>query len=64
MNLNDCFFERPANLSVAAVLLLTGLGFIVSGLTVLPIIGFFFALPVLGLAGVFLAARRSPECSL
>lgn len=64
MNLNNCLFEKPSNVSVGAFLLLVGFGFVLSGLTVLPIVGFFLALPVFALAGVFLTARRSRECAL
>ena len=64
MKLSNCLFERPSNVSVGVILLLTGLAFAVSGITVLPIIGFVIALPILGLAGIFLAARRSKECAL
>jgi hypothetical protein len=30
----------------------------------LPVVGLFIALPVLGLATIFLFAKRSKECSL
>lgn len=64
MNFSNCLFERPSNLGVGAFFLLTGLAFALSGITVLPIIGFVLAVPILGLAGFFLAAPRSKECTL
>jgi hypothetical protein len=41
-----------------------GLLFTLTGITVLPVIGLMIAVPVLGLAVVFLAAPRSKACSI
>lgn len=64
MNLNNCMFEKASNISVGAVLFLIGLGFAAIGITVLPVIGLIFAVPVLGLSAIFFTAQRSKECSL
>jgi hypothetical protein len=58
----DCFFERFSNWGVGAALLLGGLGFLVIGLTILPVIGLLIAVPVAALGLVFIFAQRSKEC--
>lgn len=42
--------------------LLVGVGFFVIGLTILPVIGFFIAIPVAALGLAFIFAQRSQEC--
>jgi len=60
----DCLIERPANIGVAAALMVMALGLIVIGLTVLPVLGIFLAIPVFLLSVAFLFAPRSQECSI
>jgi hypothetical protein len=62
MSRMDCFLERFSNWGVGAIFLLVGLGFFVIGLTILPVIGFFIAIPVAALGLAFLFAERSKEC--
>ena len=64
MSKTDCRFERFANIVIGLVTLLFGLGFVVIGATILPVIGLFIALPLIVLSALFLIARRSPECLL
>lgn len=64
MNPLSCLFERVTNFGVATTLLFIGLGFLVVSFTVLPVIGLFIAVPILGLSGIFFAAHRSKECSI
>ena len=56
--------ERVSNFTIGLALLITGLLIALSGITVLPIVGFFIAAPVLIIAGIFLASPRSNACSL
>ena len=56
--------ERVSNVTVGFILLILGLLFALSGITVLPVIGFFIAVPVLVLAGIFLVSPRSKACSI
>jgi hypothetical protein len=64
MKSSDCLFERTANIGVAAALLLMAMGFIVIGVTVLPVLGIFLAIPVLIVSSAFFFSPRSQECSL
>lgn len=64
LNALNCGLEKPLNIVVGALLFLIGIGFTIIGLTVLPIIGLFVAVPVLGLALFFLFAPRSKECQV
>ncbi len=60
----DCLVERPANIGVAVALMTMGMGLVVIGLTVLPVLGIFLSIPVFFAALAFLFASRSPECSI
>ena len=64
MNKNDCRLERVSNVTVGFVLMVVGLFFAGTGVTVLPVIGLLIAVPVLVLAGIFLVAPRSKACSI
>jgi hypothetical protein len=64
MNNNDCRLERISNVTVGFILMVLGLLFALSGMTVLPVIGFFIAVPVLILAGIFLVSPRSKACAI
>lgn len=60
----DCLIERPANIGVAVALMAMALGLIVIGLTVLPVLGIFLAIPVFLVSVAFFFAPRSQECSI
>lgn len=60
----DCLFERVTNFGVGLTLLAIGAGFSLIGITVLPVLGFLVALPVLALSAVFFAAHRSRACTI
>ncbi len=62
INKDNCRYEIVSNLSVGVFLLVLGLAFLVLALTVIPVIGFVVAVPVLIVAGIFLRAHRSQEC--
>ena len=64
MKRSTCFFERISNIGVGSALLLIALGFVVITVTILPPFGLLVAVPVMGLATLFLFARRSRECRL
>lgn len=64
LNALNCGLEKPLNFVIGALLFLMGLGFAISGVTVLPVIGLLVAIPVLGLALFFIAAPRSKECQV
>jgi len=60
----DCLFERPSNIFIGAILTIIALGFGVVGITVLPVIGLFIAIPVFVAAAAFFTASKSKACSL
>jgi hypothetical protein len=64
MNKLDCKLERVSNVTIGLVLLLIGLGFTLIGVAIIPVLGLVIAVPVLILAGIFLAAPRSKACAL
>jgi hypothetical protein len=64
MKSTDCLFERASNIGVAVALLLMAGGLSVVGVTILPVLGIFLAIPVLVGAVAFLIAPRSKECQL
>jgi len=64
MNKNECGMERVSNVTVGFILMFVGLLFMITGITVLPIIGLMIAVPVLILAGIFLVSPRSKACAI
>ena len=56
--------ERVSNVTVGFILMILGLLFALSGITVLPVIGLLIAVPVLILAGIFLVSPRSKACAI
>ena len=64
MNKNECRIERVSNVTVGFILMFVGLLFMITGITVLPIIGLMIAVPALILAGIFLVSPRSKACAI
>ena len=64
MNRLSCHFERLSDFGVGLFLLFLGLVLTLISFTVLPVIGLIVAVPVLILAVLFLAAKKSKECAL
>ena len=64
MNKNECRLERVSNIAIGFFLLLFGFLFTLAGITVLPVLGLLIAVPVLIIAGVFLASPRSKACAI
>ena len=64
MNRTDCKLERVSNVTIGFMLMTFGLLFALIGITVLPVIGLLIAVPVLIIAGVFLASPRSKACAI
>lgn len=60
----NCLYERVSNIGVGTLLFLIALGFVVITVTVLPPFGLLVAVPVMGMAALFLFAPRSRECRL
>ena len=63
MNIN-CLPQTISKLVLAAVFTLFGLGLVIIGLTVLPIIGLLLSLPVFALAFYFFHAHLNRECEI
>lgn len=59
----DCLFERVSHFGVGLAMLFMVMGFMIIGVTVLPVLGIFLALPVFLVAGAFFFAPRSQECA-
>ena len=61
---NFCLFERFSKLGLGLFFLLTAVGFMLSGITVLPIIGFIFAVPLLIVSFYFFRAHLNKNCQI
>lgn len=59
-----CLPERTSKLLIAVLLLIGGLGFLIIGITVLPLLGVLFALPLLAFAAYFYQAHLTERCRL
>ena len=64
MNKSDCVREKISSRTVGFILLPFALLIAFAGFMVIPILGVIFALPVLGLAVILIAAPESKVCRL
>ncbi|MEE8398185.1 MAG: hypothetical protein V3S89_04205 [Desulfobacterales bacterium] len=61
---NLCIIERFSKMGLGLFFLFAAFGFILSGMTVLPIFGFFVALPLLFISCYFFRAHLNENCSI
>lgn len=59
-----CAPERLSKLLLSVLLIAGGLGFIVIAVTILPVIGFLFAIPMLVLGGYFYRVHLNDRCRI
>ena len=64
MNKNDCKSEKLSSRTLGVILLSLALPLAFIGGLLLPMVGFFFAVPLLLLGGVLLLAPESKTCQL
>ena len=64
MNKTECFYDRISSRTVGAIIFGFSLLLAVIGAIVLPVFGFFFALPLIILAGIFMLAPDSKACRM
>jgi hypothetical protein len=64
MNRTECKLERVSNVTLGFFLLIIGLMFTLVGIMIVPVIGLLVAIPVLIIAGIFLASPRSEACAI
>jgi hypothetical protein len=64
MNKIDCFSAKMSSRTLGFVLLPFALFLAFVGGVVLPVVGFFFALPLLVMSGVLMFAPESKACRL
>ena len=60
----DCLREKISARTIGFIVLPFGLFIAFAGFMVIPIVGIIFALPVLGLAAILIAAPESKVCRL
>ncbi|MGD2149133.1 MAG: hypothetical protein PVJ20_04230 [Desulfobacterales bacterium] len=61
---NLCLFERFSKIGLGVVFLLISVGFMLSGVTVLPIFGFVIALPFFLVSLYFFNAHMNKACQI
>ncbi len=64
MDRMDCLRDKLSSRMVGFILLGFSLIIALAGLLIVPVLGLFFALPLLALAGVFIVAPESKVCRL
>ena len=64
MNQDNCAKERISSRTLGLILLPEGLLLVLAGFLLLPVLGFVFAIPILILSGLLLAAPQSRVCKL
>jgi hypothetical protein len=60
----SCLFERFSKIGLGILFLLISIGFMLSGVTVLPIFGFVIALPFFLLSLYFFRAHMNKACQI
>ena len=61
---NLCLLERFSKPGLGLFFLLTSIGFMLSGITVFPIFGFIFAVPLLIVSFYFFRAHLNKHCQI
>lgn len=61
---NLCLLERFSKLGLGLFFLITALGFMLSGITILPIFGFILAAPLLVVSVYFFRAHLNKSCQI
>jgi len=64
MDVNDCKQERFSSRTIGLVFLTASVLLFVIGMVVLPVVGFIFAVPLIVIGVVMLAAPESKACRL
>lgn len=64
MSDTECFYDKVSSRTVGTVIFALSLLLAIIGSIVLPVFGFFFALPLMVLAAVFVLAPDSKACRL
>ena len=64
MSKTECFYDKTSSRMVGTVIFGLSLLLAIIGSLILPVFGFFFALPLIVLAGVFIVAPDSKACRL
>jgi hypothetical protein len=64
MDANECKKERFSSRTIGLVFLLVSILLFVIGLVVLPVLGFIFAIPLIIVGVVMLAAPESKACQM
>ena len=59
-----CLFERFSKLALGIFFLISAIGFILSGITILPIFGFLLAVPALLVSLYFFRAHLNRSCQI
>ncbi len=64
MSRTECFYDKVSSRMVGGVVFTLSLLLAVIGAIILPVFGFFFALPLIILAGMFMLAPDSKACRM
>ena len=64
MKLSECVPQRLSKMMVGVVLLIGALGLIITGFTLLPVIGLVLAVPVLALGIYFIKIHLNEKCEI
>jgi len=64
MNNTECFYDKVSSRMVGVIVFTLSLLLAVIGTIILPVFGFFFALPLIVLSAVFIFAPDSKACRL
>jgi hypothetical protein len=58
----QCGFRRGLKITMGTFLLAMGVGFFLLGFSIFPVLGIFFAVPLIGLAVFVFSAPRDSPC--
>ncbi len=61
---NICLVERFSKIGIGAFFFIMSIGFMLSGITVLPVFGFLVAIPLLLISLYFFRAHLNKDCQI
>ena len=60
----SCWIQNISKLTIGVLFIVMGMGAVVIGVTILPVIGLIMALPAFGLAYFFIRSHLNRQCEI
>jgi hypothetical protein len=64
MSIFDCFFQNISKTVISSIFILSGIAAVISGFTILPVLGFLAAVPLFYLGWYFIRVPLNRQCEI